>query len=90
MFNTHAAIAYSASGMHGDHAELEKKIMKRILALAALALATVAPAYALTHDEEAIIVNGIDFHGSAVCNPSWLDRPAATPYSLRRGLLILM
>jgi hypothetical protein len=28
----------------------------------------------LSNCQSALILNGIDFHGSIVCNPDWLDR----------------
>ena len=57
--------------------------MKRILAIAALALVTAAPAYAVTTGQESIVLNGIASHGSIVCNPNWLDRPGS--YAILAG-----
>lgn len=43
--------------------------------IAACALAPVASvAQGLSACQNAIILNGIDFHGSVVCNTAWLDR----------------
>jgi hypothetical protein len=40
-----------------------------------------APSTALAGEpsncESAIILNSIDFHGSVVCDPDWLDRPSS-------------
>ena len=55
----------------------ETHTMKRILAIAALALVTAVPAHALTAGQESIVLNGIASHGSMVCNPDWLDRPGS-------------
>jgi hypothetical protein len=56
--------------------------MNRFKQLLAILLAFIpAPIASLAKEpspcEWAIIVNGIDFHGSAVCNPDWLDRPGS-------------
>ena len=57
--------------------------MKRILAIAALALVTAAHAYAGAAGQNFIILDGIASHGSVVCNPNWLDRPGS--YAILAG-----
>jgi hypothetical protein len=52
---------------------------KSIIAPLVGALLCVTPVMAehLSSCQESVIANGIAFHGSLVCDPSWLDRPGS-------------
>ena len=51
---------------------LFKQLLGLLLAFTPAPLASVAQE--LSACQNALILNGIDFHGSVVCNPDWLDR----------------
>jgi hypothetical protein len=63
--------------------QTENDIMKKFLLICTAVLMTASTAFAEERSacQGAIILNGIDFRGSIVCNPDWLDR---------RGSLVIL
>jgi hypothetical protein len=55
-----------------------KRLFKQLLGLLLASTPTLGSvAQELSVCQNALILNGIDFHGSVVCNPDWLDRPGS-------------